>query len=249
MGRGSLLKQTFLIFILCLSSLSCGFEYDEIDSVNPLFEQEKLAESSKVIRLTIASEIEPTEIEPTVIRKIVQKLFGWVPLLGYLSEIPLNLAVALMPNLPASDLAQIPEEASIDDPDVRGLIKGIYVREIFLQLTPKDELPKKSKNKKCFLIFDCSVKKLDFIDEIRVYVARKGSKKNGMLIGFGKSSRHMSQKKTRIDFQIIRDVNLKPYLLDIEHYEIRTLFEGKPPRDSLYIQGGVVLDADIKIEI
>lgn len=246
--RGSCLKYA-LCFLALFIVLGCDDTFDRYDSLTPIYEEQPFNEYDKTIDLVINSSIDPVKIEPTFIRKLVKITFGWVPLIGDILELPLDVGSALLPNLPALEIADIPEEAAINDPDVQDIVKEVRIRHIFLQLTPEEKLPEEIVKKKCFLIFKCREINLDFINEIRVYIAEKNDKDRGILIAKSNDEIKVQSEKTYILLDIEENINLKTILQKIEHFEIRTLVRGKLPRKNVYIEGGVSLDVKLRLDL
>ena len=241
------MKKRILITFLLLFTLGCGDTFDMSSEVQPMYQPEPISEQDQIVDITIDSEIAPVKIKPTFIRKLVQITFGWVPLVGDILELPLDLVTAILPKFNAIEIANIPEDATINDPEVLSIIKSVQVSQVFLKVTPEEELPKDDQDKKCWVFFKCREPNLDFMKEIRIYIARVGQKDKGILIAKSNDDAKIKSKKTEIIFDIVENVNLKPIISKIHEYEIRTLVQGKPPKRNVYIQGGISLDVRLKI--
>ncbi len=247
--QGGALKKLIIITYFALSTIGCGDIFNFNSSVDPIVDPAPLSESDQVIELNVESEIASTKIEPTLIRKIVQITFGWIPLVGDIIELPLNLASALLPKLSALEIINLPDDASVNDPDLQNVIQFIQLDKIFLMITPEELIPEEDRKEKCFIFFECREPNLDFIKEIRVYIAQKGEKEKGALIAQSNNEIKISNQKRSIELEITENFNLKPYLMNIENYEVRTLVRGRPPKRTLYLQGGVSLNIKLGLNL
>src|SRR3989344_1436097 len=88
------IKKTFFVFVVFVSFflLACGQKQEKID---PLYEPKKLEFKNIVIDLD--SKISGTEIDSVSLpQKLVRFLFGGVPFIAELFELPLDLTTAIL---------------------------------------------------------------------------------------------------------------------------------------------------------
>jgi hypothetical protein len=243
------MKPLFSNFILCILALAvfavnlggCAKEENK-----PLYNTTVSEKDAKPIEFMVRSRIEPTVVKTEIFRRLIRQIFGWIPVVGELLELPMNLINALLPDLPFSEMSQFPQGTSIADPQVLGQLESVEIFGLYLFVTPKNLRSEKDQNRKCHLFFKCKDQDLAFMKEVRVYLQRKDNDKDMVLLARGVKEVNLSPDHQLMNVVPVPGVNLKDYLRKLDQYQVKTIVEGRIPRNDLYIEGNIVLKIRLK---
>lgn len=227
--------KALIIVVLALGLGACGKEENK-----PLYPMEKVAAPNTPMEFIVRSRIQPMVVKTNGLRRLVRTVVGWIPLVGDLVELPLNLVNALLPDLPFTEILDLPRDASIDDPEVMELVESVEIYGIYLFVTPEDLRTVKNP-KRCGLFSKCKDQDLEFMKEIRIYLERKDNSGEMVLLARGVQPENMSPDKKLMNVIPVPGINLRDYLGRMDEYQIKTIIDGRIPRNDLYLEGNVVL--------
>ncbi len=260
MSRVCLLPLFALFFLLS----GCGTK----ETITPLYKAEAyhLADA----HIQVWSDIDPIKVEPSRLRRITQKLVGWVPIGGDLLEIPMDLINVVFPKLPFSQHQQLPSDAEWNDPKFLAKLRSIRVGEMYLRITPK-ELRKDYEPEMCYFTFRCLFKGEcecsdmgfeDFMSEARVYLQFKNLRANQdpniqqeLMSDVGIKANEEPQiflaaadlnttydRSSHVLHFNVTDRDIRPYMSLYDRFEVKIAAVGKYPRRNVYMDGRVRID-------
>jgi hypothetical protein len=252
------MKQLFRIMNLAAIAVlfSCGAAQDR-EKIEPIYSPESLDLSSRPIAVEYWGELEATTIEPSGIRKLQNALFGWIPLVGDLLELPLDLGNALLPSLPSTIRPEIPADASWNDPRLIKMISDLRLEEAFIRIVPPAERGPNYKPERCwFGTSDCEEDGFAFLKEIRVYLIFKNLKNNAsqltdptrpeVLIAYATTDKDYDEATQVLRFHST-GVELKQYLASYGQFEVKIIATGKYPRRKVYLDGRLRLEMGMNL--
>ena len=251
-------------FALALLLSGCGTK----ETLTPLYKAEAYHLADAHIQYW--SDIDPIKIEPSRLRRITQKLIGWVPIGGDLLEIPMDLINVVFPKLPFSKNQQLPSDAEWNDPKFIAKLRSIRIGDAYLRITPK-ELRKDYEPEMCYFTFRCIFKGEcqcsdmgfeDFMSEARVYLQFKDLRANQnpdtqqeMLDSAGLKINEEPQiflaaadlgttydRSSHVLHFNVTDRDIRPYMNLFNRFEIKIAAVGKFPRRDVYIDGRFRID-------
>jgi hypothetical protein len=234
-----MLGRLLIIFILGLS-LGCSDSTNEVNT--PIFPLEPPG-GKPTFELDIDSRINQTVVEPSGFRRFVRAIVGWIPLVGDVFEIPMNIVNSLLPNLRFDELLELPKDVEITDPEVMKQIEFIGLNQFFLNVTPDSERGEDYKRQKCYLVFKCKDQDLAFIKKIVVAMLDTQNDQSWVLAEGDEAC--LSNKKKRLTLNVNKSLDLRPFLQDTTRYAVSVVVSGRIPKRKLYLEGGV----SIKIRI
>jgi hypothetical protein len=246
--------------ILALFAGSCGRE-----SIRPLYAVEPLKVRGPIIRIT--STIDLTAIPENAVTSFFSRFFDWVPGLGQLFEIPLDMIRVVLPPLTAKQFPELPEGASWRDPKVLRQFSSIKLISGYLRAPGEEELKarlslegKEYKGKKCrFLIFFCDQPGVEFLSELRLYMVfgqdlscmdRKDCPKNFEAVDVllaradvkDKSQYFRNPDGTEWINFVFENANIRSYMERYNDFRVKIIAEGKPPTREAYVEGAFTVE-------
>ncbi len=179
MTRRALISLFLPVLLLPLLFLGgCGTK----ESIEPIYVSEKI--QLKDAHIQYWSDIEPTVVEPSTMRKITEAFLRFFPVINQLIVFPMNLVNTVFPNLPSTSHPQLPKDGEWNDPKLLKAMRSIRIGAGFIRITP-EAFRKDYEPEKCYLTLrclfkgECNCKDLsfeDFLSEVRVYLIFKDLK-------------------------------------------------------------------------
>lgn len=258
MRRYSPILAAFLILV-SLVLISCGKAEDRIE---PLYATEDIKLRDAHVELW--QSIGMTTVEPSLIRQVTRKFFGWIPVVGGLLELPLDLTSIVLPPLPSVSRPELPKDGEWNDPRLLKIIKGLKLGAGYIRITPIEERGPAYKPEKCWFFFECDdVGFDDFLNEVRVYLIFKDLKDMSLVLPKDKKERKKIEepevllatadidtsydKATKTVYFNVSEENIRPYLDRYGEFSIKIIARGKYPKHKVYLDGKLRIDLDLKL--
>lgn len=229
--------------LLCVALLSaCGAE----EELRPLYEPVPFV-MEETFSTNLTTEIPTTIIKPSLLRRITGALFGWIPVVGSLVHLPLDLASSLLPSLEAVSHPDMPKDSRLSDPEILDRLTSLRIRKGHLKIVPEALRGPGYKPKWCWFR-RCKDKGLTFLDEIRIYMVfarphqgQASGESTPVLIGSAKQANY--DRKNRVLPFLMTDVDLKPYFAAFRDYRVQVVASGSFPKHDIYLGGGFQIEA------
>lgn len=235
---------------------ACGAKSGE--KITPLYQSEKI--ELRDADVDFWTDINPTTIEPSAIRKFARTLFGWIPLIGDIVELPLDLTAVVLPPLKATSRPELPPDGEWNDPRLLNIVKNLKLGEGYIRITPVEQR-KDYEPEKCWIFWDCDdVEFPDFLKEVRIYLLFKDMKpefraRNKMkslkeqpevLLASADVEKNYDGEKKMLHFNVSEE-NIRPYLEQYGKFEIKIVARGGFPRRRVYLDGKLRIDMRLKL--
>jgi hypothetical protein len=236
------LVKIFFIVLLAVIATGCGDFPNERN--NPIFTVDSKEKPKTLVSIEVMSRIDPTVIQPGVIRTVFSNIVGWIPLLGELLEMPMNLVNTLTPKLPINEIFDLPDDAALNDPEVLSSISSVTLTSAVILITPeKDRV--NYKPKKCIIKHFCRDETLKIFGDVAFLIREKAHHGNLTLLARGTQSKNMSADGKSYSLIPEKGIDLKPFIADLDKYEVRVVAKGKMPRNPVYLEGKLYFKVDL----
>jgi hypothetical protein len=244
--RFSFLAGFFASFLL-LGSVSCAPR----EQTSPLYPSVPLV-IEKRLSVKIETDVPMTIVQPTVVQRVIDKVFGWIPVVGELLKLPVNLALTLMPALESVSQADLPGDSEINNPDVLRRVTYLGVSDGHIFIVPESQRGKDYEPERCWFR-KCSDIGLNFIKELRVYIIFERSNSGrdesvdesvALLIGTATFKNDYDPKRQSLNFRMTGK-NLQPYFESYPKRRVELIAEGRLPKRAAYVAGSFSIQADV----
>lgn len=218
--------------LFLLTTLIFNFSCKNKDEIKPLSQTKQL--KFNAVDLEISTQLDTIKIKKDFIRKITGTLFGWIPIIGDILELPVDLSMklasAIIPPLPVRNDIPVKPGGSWNDPEVLKLVTSVKLVSGRLKVLERE--------KTGFLVFNQTPEDLTFLREIRVYLVFKtrDAKEVLVLLAEAKSDTDFNIQTQELKFTPSFE-NIKPYYDKYGQFEVRTLASGKIPPGDMLIGG------------
>jgi hypothetical protein len=257
MMRVSSIKSITLAMLLISTLMGCGAAKDS-ESLQPLYGTEKLRLSDSKITVEYWGDVGSTKIEPSGFRRLTRAFFGWIPVVGSLMEIPLDILTTVLPPLPSSSFPDLPQDAAWNDPRVLNAVSSLKLTDGYVRIIPKNERGLDYKDR-CFMgMGSCAEEDLDFISEIKIYViftdprfgqgydADHRLNKQEILLAEAKTKNDYDRENKVLHF-VAKKINLRPLLIGYGKFDVKVVATGKFPKNTVYLDGRLRVEADLNL--
>lgn len=247
--------RNFILF-LALALAGCGAKPSE--KLTPLYQAEKI--ELRDAEIEHWSDIAPTIVKPSGVRSFARALFGWIPLVGDLVELPLDLTSVVLPSLSAVSHPELPPDGEWNDERLLAIVKNLSLGKGYIRITPISER-KNYKPEKCWFFWDCDdVEFPDFLKEVRIYLIFEDIKpeykekkefkamleKPEVLLAFAEIERNYDAQNKILHFEVSEE-NIRPYLEQYGKFEIKIVALGGFPRHKVYLDGKLRIDIKLRL--
>lgn len=252
--------KIYSLFFIALSLAACGSRKEHIE---PIYQTEHL--QLQDVEVELWNNIDMIEVEPSFVRQITRIFFGWIPGVGGLLELPMDLVSVLMPPLPSISHPAIPKEGAWNDPKVLDALKSIRLGAGYIRITPKEERGPNYRSEKCFWpwewgdeVFVCADPGFDsFLSGVSVFLMFKDVRANNVvsaipqekeiLLAYAETERDYDKPHKTLYFNVPDDLNLRTYMDLYERFEVKIIARGKWPRQKVYLDGKLRLNLVVKL--
>ena len=249
-----------LAFVLILSA--CGTQRKE--TLTPLYQPKNF--ELKNPRITYDIPIEQETIEPIKFHQFTQS----IGFFGTLLELPVDLAVSLIPPIERTTIPKLPETGSLIEPELMKIIKHLSIKKGWIRIVPIAER-KDFHQQECFGKPCPDISLSDFLKSIQAYVIFKDPKplprldrkannpddhgrvssippRKEMLLAEATIEKNYDYKKKTLNFNVA-DENLRPYFELYNGFDIKIIAKvDKPPKRTVYIDGNIRLDVELDLQ-
>lgn len=249
------LRHAALLGLTCFL-VSCN-KYDE--QIVPIYPAENLVIGDAHIELW--QPVGKTKVEPSLIRRVAREIVGWLPGVGDLLELPLDLTSVLIPPLSSVSHPALPKDAEWDDPRLLEMIKSFKIGSGFLQTMSRAEEEPGKVRESCPFWRNCREERPDgqfdeFLKEIRIYLTFSKLKTEGLdqdlpaetetLLASADVSKDYQPQTRQLVFRVT-DINLKPFLKYYGDISVKVVSRGNYPKNPVQFDGQFRLDIDLKL--
>ncbi len=252
--------KSLLLLACSLVFCSCGAKYKE--SIAPIYQAQALQLQDEHVQYP--STINPTTVDPSAVTKAEQTIFGWIPIVGSVLELPIDLTTALIPPLPSTSYPALPKDAAWNDPRIMSIVYGLRLGAGSIRVTPPALRGADWKPEKCWFFWDCAdVQISDFLKEVRVYLLFKDAKVDPsnppstaspakaadspqILLASANTDTDYDKSAETLYFNVSQE-NMRPYLDQYDRFEVKLVASGGFPPRTVYLDGKLRLDLDLKL--
>ncbi len=240
------------MILLTLMLAACGSKYKE--SIQPIYAAQAIQLKDEHVQYW--STINPTTVDPSGIHQLADTIFGWIPLVGGLVELPIDLTTSLLPPLPSTSYPALPKDAAWNDPRVMSIVSGLRLGSGSIRITPRELRGPDWKPDTCWLVLECPDVGIDeFLKEVRVYLLFKDEKNTSSSTGSLPTQVLLASADTGADYDKgtqtlsfhVSQENIRPYLDRYANFEIKIIATGNYPNHTVYLDGKLRLDLDLKL--
>jgi hypothetical protein len=246
---GSLGAVVFLFIPIFLSG--CGHK-ENLTSLYPAVPYSY----SENFDADITSQIPMTVVKPSLMHRITGLIFGWLPVVGDILELPIDLTTALIPSIKDVSHPQIPGASQITDPQTLSQIASVTIADGFLNIVPENQRGPDYKPDQCWFS-KCKEVGFTFLDEVRIYIAfervipnSQGHAKSEtvtVLIGDAVREKDYDEKKQILHFEMTGE-DLKPYFQNYPNYKINLVADAHLPDHAVYIAGTFTVHVSFQLD-
>jgi hypothetical protein len=251
-SRSALIFSGVFLLVGSLGLSSCG-KFEE--KIEPLYPPEKL--ELRDARVQLWQDLGLTVIEPGLVRKVTRNLVGWIPGVGELLELPLDLTSVILPPLSSVSHPELSKDKKWSDPEILKVLKSLKLGAGYIRTVSFDERSPKGKREKCWFFFDCPEESFeDFLSELRVYLVfqdialNRPSPKEQVEVLLAKADikKNYHAEVRSLEFEMTEE-DIRPYLESYGNFTIKIIARGRYPKHNVYIDGRLRIDLEIKISM
>jgi hypothetical protein len=201
--------------------------------------------------IVIPTEVPMTVIHPNFLKRMTGSLFGWIPVLGSLISLPIDLVNSLIPSLEDVSHPELSKDARLSDPEVIARLSRIRIHQGELRIVPENQRGPDYSPSICWFKH-CEEIGFSFLDEIRIYLVFESPKRKGVypetipvLIGRATKADY-DQNRQRLPFSMT-NTNIRNHFARYNNYRVQVVANGRLPIRDVYITGNFMVEATIRL--